>query len=288
MVRIIFISFLAIIQLSTLKGNILKKQEKIRYYFLKNYSLRQNKAAIYYYDKLSKKTKQDTLKYLKLLSRERLVKDYNSTLISYIDKTKFIDFDELNPILSDSISHNREFLIKKIQYKNYRYKCSLKDTLTSKILDFIWFEDQMIRKKFTEEIEKNGYSNYFLKLNDSMRIIDSINLSRIIQLKVFDGLDISESSIGIKGIETIFLVVQHSGNIEQRKYLLRNCKDLDVYQFMMLSDRISYMETNKQIYGTQYDAENKLIPLINIKYANCYRLKNNLITINHLIELNSL
>lgn len=288
MVRYYLIFFVLFVNLCCSQNTNLLVQEDLRFNFLKSYFIGENKSAINYFDRLVYKSIEDSIKYLRLLSRENRIIDYNKAIVSFIERYNYIDLVDFKPLIDDSISCNKNYLLDKIICKNRIYQSLLKEPKVAKLLDTIWFIDQKIREDFINEISKNGYSNYFLKLNDSMRIIDSININKLIEFKVFNGLNLSELSIGKKGLEVVFLVVQHSGSIEQREYLLKNCKDLSTMQYMLLEDRISVMKSNKQIYGTQYDADNKLIPIIDVETCNQYRIKNNLITIEHVIELNKL
>ena len=124
------------------------------------------------------------------------------------------------------------------------------------ILDTVYIEDQEIRKKTKEIIEKYSWGSKELKTHwKKIDEIDSIN-----EIKVFNILDeygwLGEEKIGWQGNLSFFLIIQHSSQKKQEKYLpliqdAVNKGNADPSSLALLEDKVSVGKGEKQKYGSQ-------------------------------------
>ncbi len=138
-------------------------------------------------------------------------------------------------------------------------------------LDTIRQDDQKYRLQVSEVQKKYGMNSEEMKaLWNVINEKDSVNL--IIVEKILDergwlGADV----IGKRGNETLFLVIQHSDQKTQGKYLpmmreaVKNGK-AEASSLALLEDRVALRQGKKQIYGSQVgvnpiSGENYLLPL---------------------------
>jgi hypothetical protein len=89
-----------------------------------------------------------------------------------------------------------------------------------------------------------------------MREIDGKNTARVKKIIEEEYLEIEQDTIGKTAVGTIFLVIQHFGDIDLMKTFLpileKICKKNDDWdRYMLLYDRIQMVEGKKQLYGTQ-------------------------------------
>lgn len=117
-------------------------------------------------------------------------------------------------------------------------------------------DDQADRTEIEGFEIKFGYNSK--QVQDLWKTIarkDSINLNKIEKILSENGWP-SVENIGKKGVETVFLVLQHSDLKTQLKYLSLIKKaaeegNIDMQNFAMFIDRIELRKGKKQIYGTQ-------------------------------------
>ncbi|WP_339920846.1 DUF6624 domain-containing protein [uncultured Flavobacterium sp.] len=124
------------------------------------------------------------------------------------------------------------------------------------VLDTIYQEDQKYRQQ-TDAIEKK-YGWESKEMKDHRKIIhekDSINLTKvkaILDKQGWLGTDI----VGGQGNSTLFLVIQHSDQATQEKYLpmmreaVKNRK-AQGSSLALLEDRVALGQGKRQIYGSQ-------------------------------------
>lgn len=162
------------------------------------------------------------------------------------------------------------------------------------MLDTIDQEDQKYRQQMEEIAEKHGWES--VEMNAHWRIInekDSINLIKV--KKILDergwlGADV----IGIEGNTTLFLVIQHSDQETQEKYLpmMREAVskgNARASSLALLEDRIAIGKGEKQIYGSQVGRDQEtgeyfVLPLIDPENVDQRRTEVGLGTIQHYIS----
>ena len=129
-------------------------------------------------------------------------------------------------------------------------------------LDSIYNEDQKYRLQI-EEIEKK-YGLESNEMKDHWKIInqkDSINLSKVKSLLDSYGW-LGTDIVGRQGNSTLFLVIQHSDQRTQEKYLpmmreaVKNGKATGS-SLALLEDRVALGQGKKQIYGSQIGRNNE-------------------------------
>lgn len=130
------------------------------------------------------------------------------------------------------------------------------------LLDSIYDEDQNYRKQISEIEKKHGRESEELKAHwKVINKTDSVNI--IIISKILDERGwLGSNIIGKKGNSTLFLVVQHSDQKTQEKYLpmMREAVKNGNAQpsgLALLEDRVALRQGKKQIYGSQIGTDNK-------------------------------
>ena len=170
-----------------------------------------------------------------------------------------------DPDLNSLHNDNRwKPLIEKIKQNKDKAEVSLNKPLVA-ILDSIYIEDQTYRKQIDGIEKKYGWESKEMK--DHWKIInekDSINL-----IKVQSILDkygwLGADVVGGQGNSTLFLVIQHSDQSTQEKYLpmmreaVKNSK-AQGSSLALLEDRVALGQGKRQIYGSQIgrDPETKI------------------------------
>ena len=152
-------------------------------------------------------------------------------------------------------------LLEKIKQNKDKAEANLNKPLAAR-LDSIYVEDQMYRQQI-DGIEKN-YGWESKEMQNHWKIInekDSINLikvSAVLDKHGWLGADI----VGIQGNSTLFLVIQHSGQATQEKYLpmmreaVKNGK-AQGGSLALLEDRVALGQSKRQIYGSQIGRDPK-------------------------------
>jgi hypothetical protein len=131
-----------------------------------------------------------------------------------------------------------------------------------RILDAVREDDQGDRLKIDDIAKKYGYkSSEMDKLWQEIGIKDSINLNRVEAILDKYGW-IGPEAIGDQGNLTLFLVIQHSDQKTQEKYLpimRKAAKEgkAKASALAYLEDRVALGEGKKQIYGSQVNRDPK-------------------------------
>jgi hypothetical protein len=161
-----------------------------------------------------------------------------------------------DPDLNSLHNDNRwKPLLEKIKQNKDKAEANLNKPLVA-ILDSIYVEDQSYRKQIDGIEKKYGWESKEMK--DHWKIInekDSINLIKvksILEKYGWLGADV----VGGKGNSTLFLVIQHSDQATQEKYLpmmreaVKNGK-AQGSSLALLEDRVALGQGKRQIYGSQ-------------------------------------
>ncbi len=164
-------------------------------------------------------------------------------------------------------------------------KTNLSTNLTTikKLLDSINVEDQKYRTEIEAINQKHGWEsdemiNHWKKINK----IDSSNLRVVEQILEKHGW-LSTEEIGYTANSTLFLVIQHSNQETQEKYLpmMRQAvKDgkANARSLALLEDRIGLGKGELQVYGSQIGKDQEtgemyVLPLIDPEHVNKRRAK---------------
>ena len=161
-----------------------------------------------------------------------------------------------DPDLNSLHNDNRwKPLLEKIKQNKDKAEANLNKPLVS-ILDSIYFEDQTYRQQIEGIEKKYGWESKEMKAH--WKIInekDSINLIKvkaILDKYGWLGADV----VGGQGNSTLFLVIQHSDQATQEKYLpmmreaVKNGK-AQGSSLALLEDRVALGQGKRQIYGSQ-------------------------------------
>ena len=129
-------------------------------------------------------------------------------------------------------------------------------------LDSIHIKDQKYRQMITDVEAKHGYESKEMKdLRKTINKNDSANLVQVINILEKYGW-LGADAVGEQGNTTIFLVIQHSDQKTQEKYLpmmrqaVKNGKAKGS-QLALLEDRVAMGQGKKQIYGSQISRDQK-------------------------------
>jgi hypothetical protein len=171
------------------------------------------------------------------------------------------DYKNYNDVIADadlnSLHNDKRWkpLLEMIQRNKDKAEANLNKPLVSK-LDSIYTEDQMYRQQMNGIEKKYGWESK--EMSDLWKIIhekDSVNL-----LKVKAILDkygwLGADVVGETGNATLFLVIQHSDQVTQEKYLpmmreaVKNGK-AQGSSLALLEDRVALGQGKQQIYGSQ-------------------------------------
>ena len=151
-------------------------------------------------------------------------------------------------------------LLESIELNIKRKEAKLNKQLIQQ-LDSVFARDQKYRvKKKGEEIFGLD-SNEMNQLRKSIKENDSINLIKV--KSIIDSFGwLGKDVIGVKGNETLFLVIQHSDPKTQEKYLpiMREAVRIgqaEASSLALLEDRVAISQGKKQIYGSQIEQDPK-------------------------------
>lgn len=179
-------------------------------------------------------------------------------------KSNYINYGHIttDPDLNSLHNDNRwKPLLEKIKQNKDRAEANLNKPLVA-ILDTIYAEDQKYRQQIEGIEKKYGWESK--EMNDHWKIInekDSINLIKvkaILDKYGWLGADV----VGGQGNSTIFLVIQHSNQSTQLKYLpmMRDAVKNGRAQgssLALLEDRVALGQGKLQIYGSQIGRDPK-------------------------------
>lgn len=124
------------------------------------------------------------------------------------------------------------------------------------ILDTIYTEDQSYRQQIDGISKKHGWDSPEMKAHwKIIQTKDSVNLIKICKILDEKGW-LGPSVIGRQGNTTLFLVIQHSDQKTQEKYLpmMRDAVkkgNANASSLALLEDRILLGQGKRQIYGSQ-------------------------------------
>lgn len=170
-------------------------------------------------------------------------------------------YENYNQIISDPdlvMLHKDKrwnILIEKIKINKLDTESKLNKTLIAK-LDSIYKDDKEYRNQLDNIDKKYGWQsnemkNHLKKINKK----DSINLKKVINILDEYGW-LGPDEIGLQGNSTLFLVIQHSNQEIQEKYLpmmreaVKNGK-AKASSLALLEDRVALRQGKRQIYGSQ-------------------------------------
>lgn len=173
----------------------------------------------------------------------------------------FLDYMDYNHITTDidlnSLHEDKrwQILIKKVKENKDKAEEHLNKPLVH-ILDTIYTEDQKYRMQMDDVGKKYGWNSEQMKaLWKTANEKDAINLNKVISILDKYGW-LGPEEIGQQGNTTIFLVIQHSDQKTQEKYLpmMRDAvknKKASASSLALLEDRVALGQGKKQIYGSQ-------------------------------------
>lgn len=260
--------------------NLIKKADT--YYRLKNY-----KASVLSYSKAFQ------LDHLQISMDDR----YNAACSWALEGTSDSAFYQLNYIATIDNYYNIEqittdhdlislrkgkrwkALLETIQQNKEKEDAKLNQSLI-KELDSIRVEFSKYRGKMNDTVVEYGYDSQEMRdLEKTIVKMDSINLIRvefILDTYGWPGPEV----IGVEGDTTLFLVIQHSNQKTQEKYLSMMQEAakqgrIGPDQVARLEDRVAIRQGKKQIYGTQVtnDATGRSVfyPIEDINNVNIRR-----------------
>ena len=181
------------------------------------------------------------------LQLERIATKSNYTNYAHITTDP-----DLNSLHNDK---RWKLLIETVRQNKEKAEANLNKPLVAR-LDTIYAEDQQYRKQIDGIEKKYGWDSKEMKsLWEIINEKDAINL-----IKVMGILDqygwLGPDIIGEQGNSTLFLVIQHSDQATQEKYLpmmrdaVKNGKAKG-HQLALLEDRVAIKQGKRQIYGSQ-------------------------------------
>lgn len=178
--------------------------------------------------------------------------DRIATLMNYTNYGHITTDPDLTTLHSDK---RWPSLLEKIKQNKEKAEANLNKPLVA-MLDSIYIEDQKYRQEIDGIEKKYGWESKEMKAH--WKIInekDSVNL-----IKVKSILDqygwLGADVVGGQGNSTLFLVIQHSDQITQEKYLpmmreaVKNGK-AQGSSLALLEDRVALGQGKRQIYGSQ-------------------------------------
>ncbi len=217
----------------------------------------------------------------------------------YLAENPKILYKNLDHISADedlaSLHANQEWtkLIGTVKANKEEYEKDLDKPLVA-TLETIYEEDQKYRQEINTIEEKYGWESDEMKAH--WKIIsekDSINLIKVKEILDERGW-LGPKIIGNQGNATLFLVIQHSDQATQEKYLpmMREAVKLGnarASSLALLEDRVALGKGERQIYGSQVGrdedtGEHYVSPLIEPEKVNERRAKVGLGTIENYIS----
>jgi hypothetical protein len=178
--------------------------------------------------------------------------DRIATKLNYANYGHITTDPDLNSLHND----NRwKGLLEKIRQNKDKAEANLNKPLVA-ILDSIYIEDQNYRQQIEVIEKKYGWESTQMK--DHWKVINKKDSLNLIQVKAI--LDkygwLGADVVGDQGNSTLFLVIQHSDQATQEKYLpmmraaVKNGK-AQARSLALLEDRVALGQGRRQIYGSQ-------------------------------------
>jgi hypothetical protein len=178
--------------------------------------------------------------------------DRIATLMNYTNYNHITNDTDLNSLHTDI---RWEKLIEKIKQNKEKEEVNYNQPLVA-ILDTIYIEDQKYRSQINDINKKYGWKSKEMNaLWDIISEKDSINLIRVKQILDQYGW-LGADVVSDQGNSTLFLVIQHSDQATQEKYLpmmreaVKNGKAKGS-SLALLEDRVALGQWKRQIYGSQ-------------------------------------
>jgi hypothetical protein len=178
--------------------------------------------------------------------------DRIATLMNYTNYNHITNDTDLNSLHTDI---RWEKLIEKIKQNKEKEEVNYNQPLVA-ILDTIYIEDQKYRSQINDINKKYGWKSKEMNaLWDIISEKDSINLIRVKQILDQYGW-LGADVVSDQGNSTLFLVIQHSDQATQEKYLpmmreaVKNGKAKGS-SLALLEDRVALGQGKRQIYGSQ-------------------------------------
>ncbi len=183
------------------------------------------------------------------------------TAFFYLERATKGGYSTYNHILKDSdlavLHEDKRWkeILEKVKANKDKEEANLNKPLAH-LLDSIHQEDQEGRKQISGLMKTYGWESKEVQaLWKEISYKDSLNL--IVITKILDQYGwLGADEVGYEGNSTLFLVIQHSDQITQEKYLpmMREAVKKGKAQgssLALLEDRVALGQGKKQIYGSQ-------------------------------------
>lgn len=173
-------------------------------------------------------------------------------------KANYMDFEHMSVDPDFNVLHNDNRwrpLLDLVKQNKEKAEVNFNKPLVAE-LDSIYTEDQKYRLQINEIEKKYGWESSEIKAHWKMiNEKDSINIVKVKAILDKYGW-LGSDIVGRTGNVTLFLVIQHSNQLIQEKYLpmmreaVKNGKALGS-NLALLEDRVALGQGKKQIYGSQ-------------------------------------
>lgn len=183
---------------------------------------------------------------------------YHLTYLADHPKVKYNNLGHISTDPDLNILHDDdrwEKLLATVKANKEEYEKDLDKPLVA-LLDTIYMSDQGLRREIGEVEEQYGRNSNEMKAHwDKIRYADSVNLIKVKEILDARGW-LGSNVVGGKGNTTLFLVIQHSDQETQEKYLpmMREAVkngNARGSSLALLEDRVALGKGEKQVYGSQ-------------------------------------
>lgn len=183
---------------------------------------------------------------------------YHLTYLADHPKVKYNNLGHISTDPDLNILHDDdrwEKLLATVKANKEEYEKDLDKPLVA-LLDTIYMSDQGLRREIGEVEEQYGRNSDEMKAHwDKIRYADSVNLIKVKEILDTRGW-LGSNVVGGKGNTTLFLVIQHSDQETQEKYLpmMREAVkngNARGSSLALLEDRVALGKGEKQVYGSQ-------------------------------------
>lgn len=183
---------------------------------------------------------------------------YHLTYLADHPKVKYNNLGHISTDPDLNILHDDdrwEKLLATVKANKEEYEKDLDKPLVA-LLDTIYMSDQGLRREIGEVEEQYGRNSNEMKAHwDKIRYADSVNLIKVKEILDTRGW-LGSNVVGGKGNTTLFLVIQHSDQETQEKYLpmMREAVkngNARGSSLALLEDRVALGKGEKQVYGSQ-------------------------------------
>jgi hypothetical protein len=176
----------------------------------------------------------------------------------FVDYTRITTDSDLESLYKDKRWNT---FLDKVKQNKEKAEANLNKPLVAE-LDAIYEEDQKYRQQMDDVAKKHGWDSKEMKaLWKITNEKDSLNLIKVTAILDKYGW-LGPDVIGGQGNSTLFLVIQHSDQKTQEKYLpmmKEAVKNKKAYgsDLALLEDRVLLGQGKRQIYGSQIGTDNK-------------------------------